>query len=212
MKKIYAILAAALVFSSCSKEKGYGPFNLKDGQEVELQINHAYGAIGDTPLLLPENESPELPLTGFDERQAGYSYTIRAKMVEYDGPVMMDGFQGSHLEFKKVVSKEKYQGDESFEISLVRSVVPGPDMIWLDKQEGSYYHILSTGAKIQLNYSDSQIAEKLEEIWNERIAHLHADSPEQAKPLKWKRIILTAKHDRQNFGQAYLVTSIELSE
>lgn len=75
----------------CSKEDTYGPWELKDGQEVELLVSHRYGAIGDIPLLLPQNASPQLALSAFDEREPSYNYRVKAKMVAYKGPTKMDG-------------------------------------------------------------------------------------------------------------------------
>ena len=98
MKYIY-LLFSLFVFSACSKEEGYGSFNLKDGQEVELLISHRYGAVGDIPLLLPKNESPQLPISGFDEREPGYTYRVKAKMVAYKGHQMMDGGPMSLLNY-----------------------------------------------------------------------------------------------------------------
>ncbi|RKO69871.1 hypothetical protein D7322_20140 [Sphingobacterium puteale] len=44
------LLVTVFIFSACSKEKGYGRFNLKEGQEVELLVSHRYGSIHDQPI------------------------------------------------------------------------------------------------------------------------------------------------------------------
>ncbi|MNR62609.1 hypothetical protein D3C85_1846820 [compost metagenome] len=56
---------------------------------MELSVGHRYGAIGDEPLLLPQNESPHLPLSAFDMREAGYQYKVKARLVAYHGPPIM---------------------------------------------------------------------------------------------------------------------------
>jgi len=211
MKHLY-LLFTVLVISACSKEEGYGSFNLKDGQEVELLVSHRYGAVGDIPLLLPQNESPQLPLSGFDDREAGYTYRVKAKMVAYKGPQMMDGGPMSHLKFIKVISKEKYEGNEPFELSIVRSIVPGPDLIWLQKEEDSYLYLLDTGAKMKLTYTDEEVGERLAEIWEYNQANFRYDNSPTVLESKWKSIRVTVTHDPENFGKAYLVSHVELTE
>lgn len=211
MKHIYLLLSV-FIFSACSKEEGYGSFNLKDGQEVELLISHRYGAVGDTPLLFPRNESPQLPFSGFDEREAGYTYRVKAKMAVYRGSQMMDGGSGHSLQFIKTISKEKYEDNEPFELSLVRSIVPGPDMIWLLKEADRYLYILDTETQLQLTFHDEQVGEKLEEIWqhNKEIQQGYTDGI--YNNIKWKSIRATVTHDPENFGKAYLVSHIEFAE
>lgn len=210
--KYMCLLFTLFFLSACSKEDKYGPFKLKDGQEVELSVSHRYGAVGDIPLLLPHNESPQLPLVGFDNREAGYTYRVKAKMVAYKGPQMMDGGPEHSLHFIKTVSREKYEGNELFELSLVRSIVPGPDLIWLQKEEDSYLYLLGTGAKIQLTYRDDGVGEKLEEIWqhSKAIRQDYADGVYDR--IKWSSIRMTVTHDPESFGKAYLVSHIELRE
>ncbi|MBL1409673.1 hypothetical protein [Sphingobacterium faecale] len=211
MKHLYLLLIV-LVISACSKEKGYGSFNLKDGQEVELLVSHRYGAVGDIPLLLPQNESPQLPLSGFDDREAGYTYRVKAKVVAYKGPQMMDGGPMSHLKFIKVISKEKYEGNEPFELSLVRSIVPGPNFIWLYNDGDSYQYLLVNEAQIKLTYKDEQVGEKLAEIWEYNQENFRYDNNPTVLESKWKSIRATVTHDLENFGKAYFVSHIELSE
>ena len=208
MRYLYLILTV-LIFNACSKEDGYGPFDIKEGQEVELLISDRLGAIGDVPLLLPQNENPGLPVSGFDDREAGYIYKVKAKMQAYHGPIMMDGGSGHSLVYLKTLSKEKQSGDQPFEISLIQSIVPGPDIIWLQREEDQYQYRLSSGETIQLTYHDPKVGEQLAEIW-EYIQQLSTD--DYPSTLKWKAIRLTVTHDPENFGIAYLVSHIALTE
>jgi len=211
MKYLY-LFFAFFMLTSCSKEEGYGPFHLKDGQEVELLVDHRYGSVDDTPLLLPQNESPQLPLSGFEEREAGYTYRVKAKMVAYKGAQVMDGGPMSHLKFIEVISKEKHEGNEPFDLSLVWSVIPGPNRVWLMKEEGKYMYILRDGSRMQLTYADEKVGGKLEEIWEFNKEIFRYDSSPSEKGSKWQSIRATVTHDPDNFGKAYLVSHIELTE
>lgn len=206
MKHILLLLTV-FIFSACSKEKGYGRFNLKEGQEVELLVSHRYGSIHDQPLLLPQNESPELPLSGFEDREPGYNYKVKAKMVPYKGPELMDGGPSDVLQFIKIISKEKYTDNETFEISLIRGIIPSPDVVILQKEGNKYF--INIGTTIHLSYSDEIVGEKLEEIWQAIKQNVNTGN----RPVsKWKSIRATVSHDPKNFGKTYLVSKIELAE
>lgn len=210
MKYIYLLLAA-FIFTACSKEDTYGPWKLKDGQEVELLVSHRYGAIGDTPLLLPQNASPQLQLSSFEEREPGYNYRVKARMAAYKGPQMMDDAPTSALNFIEVISKERYEGDESFELALVQQL-SGLDWwrIMLHKQDDDYHFI---PADIILTYANEQVREQLEEIWQhneELMENYRTDgTPPEAK---WRSIRATVSHDSDNFGKAYRVSHIEFKD
>ena len=210
MKYIYLLLAL-FIFSNCSKEEGYGPYNLKDEQEVELLVGDRYGAIDDIPLLLPQKESPQIPLSGFSEREVGYIYHIKAKMAAYKSQ-MMDGGSMGHLQFIEVISKKKSDEINPFELSLVRQIVPGPAMIYLRKEEDKYLHILQSGTQIQLTYDDPQVGETLEEIWKHIMEIRAGYTAGIPKDIKWKSIRATVTHDADKFGKAYLVSHIELKQ
>lgn len=210
MKYIYLLLTLCM-FSACSKEEGYGPYKLKDGQEVELLISHRYDAMGDLPLLAAQKAYPGLSLAGFDSREPGFNYLVKAKMVVYSGPVMMDGGPSDHLNFVKVISKEKYAGNESFELSLVRSIVPGPNFVTLYKEGDLYFYITAFGSKIQLSYTDVQVGEQLAEIWEFNKNNFSYNNAPSI-PSKWKSIVATVTHDPENFGKAYLVSQLKLTK
>lgn len=210
MKYIYLLLTA-LILTSCSKEDTYGPFKLKDGQEVELLVSHRYGAIGDTPLLLPQNASPQLPLSPFDEREPGYSYRVKARIAAYKGPQIMDDGPTNALQFIKVISKERYEGNETFELALIQQLsVMDWWKIMLHKKDGQY-HFIPVG--VTLTYANEQVQQQLEEIWQhnkELIENYQADgTPPEAK---WSSITATVSHDPDHFGKAYLVSHIEFKE
>ncbi|ULT23734.1 hypothetical protein KUH03_32015 [Sphingobacterium sp. E70] len=84
-------------------------------------------------------------------------------MVAYNGPELMDGGPSDGLQFIKIISREKYTGNDSFEISLIHSFIPGPPQIILWKEEDKY--LINIGTKIQLSYADKKVGDQLEEIW-----------------------------------------------
>lgn len=208
MKYIY-ILFAVVVFSACSKDD-IGPMGLRNGQEVEVIIDHRYGAIDDRPLLLPNKMPAGYDIHGFNEREPGYIYKVRAKVhLDRNDPPVQDA--ASHwLNFMEIISKEKYEGDESFEIALIQSYVPGGPTIMLRKVEDLYYFI---SEKLTLTSANEEIERQLEEIWQHqeeiRHAYMEKDIPLN---LKWRSITATVTHDSENFGKAYLVSEIEFVE
>lgn len=207
MKHLYFLLAI-LLFSACSKEETYGPLKLKDGQEVELIISHRYHSVGDEPLVMPHQTSPQLSLYDFTEREPGYSYRVKAKMSAYKGPQMQDGGPTDHLKFMEVISKEKYEGNESFDIELIRSYIPGGPQIMLFKEDGKYIFL----DDIQLTYSDDEVEAQLEKIWKHQEERIENSKKQIATYPKWRSIRATVSHDPDNFGKAYLVQNVKFTE
>jgi hypothetical protein len=206
--KHLSLLFIAFALAACSKEEVYGPWKLKNGQEVELLVDHRYGSIGDQLLLLPEKEPAQLSLFGFTDREPGYNYLVKARMVVEKEPPQ-DG-SAYHLEFMKVISKEKYKGNEPFEIRLIQSYIPGGPTIILGKQDGSYYFVPD---KIALTYSGEEVKEQLEEIWqNANYLRENWQKPGIQEELKWRSITATVTHDTENFGKAYRVQHIEFTD
>lgn len=201
MKKLF-VLFIAFALVSCKKEKGYGPLNLKDGQEVELIVDHRYDSDNDQLLKYPSNVDAGAPLVGFDQREPGYSYRVKARFKVYDPPVQ-DGPSYSFV-FEKIISKAQYKGTESFPVQLITSYVPGGPVIRLSKTGNDYYLIPD---KLQLTYANSTVQNELEEIWL-NAQEIRANWQKGQRP-KWKAIKATVVHDPQKFGKAYLVQQIQ---
>lgn len=205
MKYIY-FLFAIIILAACSKEETYGPWNLKNGQEVEVLVSHRYGATNDALLLLPQNKSAEMSLYYFTDREPGYSYRVKAKMISEKVPPQ-DG-PSYHLEYIETLGKEKYEGSESFELELIQSHIPEGPVIVLRKEEG-YYLFQSN---IQLTYNEVETGNQLENIWQ------HSEEIEQnakdkiSTEPKWRSIRATVSHDPANFGRAYMVSHIEFRD
>ena len=206
MKYIYLFIAAIFLFA-CSKDETFGPYNLKNGQEVELSVDHRYGAINDPLIILPQNKPADLSLSGFSERKPGYIYKVKAK-VHVDKNPPQDG-SDKWFEFIKIIKEEKYSGSEPFEIQLIKSYVPGGPVISLGKTTDRYTYIAD---KIILTYANQTVKDQLEEIYQHSLDI--RQSWGTATPInipKWKGIKATVIHDPSNFGQAYLVQHIEFT-
>jgi len=201
MKNLF-ILFIAFAFVSCKKEPVYGPLKLKNGQEVELIVDHRYGADQEKLLKFPENIPAEAYLEGFDTREPGYTYHIKARFKRDEVPVE-DGPEYSFV-FEKVISKVQYKGNESFGIQLITSYIPGGPVIRLGKT-GSEYSFIPD--KIQLSFANSTIQNQLEEIWL-NAQEIRANQQNYQEP-KWKAVKATVTHDPQKFGKAYLVQQIQ---
>jgi hypothetical protein len=201
MKRLF-ILFIAFAFVSCKKEKVYGPLNLKDGQEVELLVDHRYGSDQDQLLKFPENVATGASLTEFNEREPGYTYRVKARFKVYD-PVLQDGPSYSFV-FEKVISKVQYKGNEPFVVQLITSYIPGGPVIRLGKTGNEYYFVPD---KLQLTFADSTVQNELEEIWL-NAQEVRANWQKGQRP-KWKAIKATVTHDPQKFGKAYLVKQIQ---
>ncbi|MDM1295677.1 hypothetical protein HX021_15400 [Sphingobacterium sp. N143] len=199
-KRLY-LFVFILIFTGCSKDGGYGPYNLKNGQEVEVSVSHRYGAVNDDLLLVPKNRPAEMSLYYFEDREPGFIYRVKAKMVAPEEPPQ-DG-PSYYLTYIKTLDKKKYEGTESFELELIQTYIPGGPMIVLSKENGKY--LFSSG--IQLTYKDTNIENQLAEIWknSEEVRH-NATYP------KWKSIRVTVSHDPDYFGKAYLIHGLKLTE
>lgn len=203
MKYLYLLLAVVFL-SACAKEELIGPAKLKNGQEVEVLVSDRYGAMDDPLLLLPSNKPAEMSLAGFSEREPGYTYRVRAKVVKPAEP-LMDG-PSYWLNFVKVVTKEKVVVSVPFDLALIQSLVPGGPFIRLRKEDGKFY----MDDKVMLTYANDEVRNQLEEIW--AFNNFIFESWQNTKtvpPMKWKAISATVTHDAQQFGKAYLVSKIE---
>ncbi|WP_316841356.1 hypothetical protein [Pedobacter gandavensis] len=203
MKHFYLLLLAFIV-SSCAKEKMQDPSKLKNGQEVELMVDHRFSAIGETLTLLPKNEPAEFSLLGFEKRKPGYTYRVKAKFHIEKNPAQ-DG-PDRWFAFSKVVSEQKYTGTEAFDISLIESFVPGGPFIVLTKIDDQYRY---SQDRIQLSTNNPIVNQQLEEIW-QHVLELRKVELEDQKFIfpRWHSIRARVIHDPNNFGKAYLVQSI----
>ncbi|WP_316834332.1 hypothetical protein [Pedobacter nutrimenti] len=204
--KYFSLLCLVLFLSACSKEKLYGPLKLKNGQEVELLVDHRYAAENESLLILPQNEPAGISLHGFTDRKPGYIYRVKARLNVDPNPPQDASDRWFNL--TKIISKEKYQGNEQFDITLIKSIIPSGPVITMGKIDGKYYYI---NDKLELTYSNDAVKAQLEEIWQNGLK-IQDDRKNNIQSYpKWKSIKATVTHDPNNFGKAYLVQRIEFS-
>jgi hypothetical protein len=196
------VLFIALCLMSCAKEDVFGPLKLKNGQEVELLVDHKYGSTDEKLLKLPNKEAAGASLVGFIEREPGYTYRVKARFHNEENPPQ-DG-PSYWFDFLNVISKEQYKGNDAFEIQLIKSYIPGGPFIQMGKQANDYYYVPE---KIQLTYANEVVGKQLEEIWQDAREMRENGKPGQLP--KWKFIRATVVHDQQKFGKAYLVQAIQ---
>src|SRR3546814_13077697 len=119
MKRLFVLpLILLFVCPACSKDDLYGPWKLENGQVVELLVSHRYAGKDAPLLLLPQNEPAQMSLYSFTEREPGYSYRVKARMVVPDVDPQDGPFY--HLEFIAVLSRKKSEGNKKSENRLVR--------------------------------------------------------------------------------------------
>src|SRR3546814_16093327 len=99
-----------------------------------------------------------MSLYSFTEREPGYSYRVKARMVVPD-VAPQDG-PSYHLEFIEVLSREKYEGNESFEISLIQSFLTGGPAISLSHKHGEYHFFPE---QITLPYPAPELGRQMDE-------------------------------------------------
>ncbi len=168
-------------------------------------MDHRYASENEPLLILPQNEPIWGSIHGFDQRKPGYIYHVRAKFNVLANPPQ-DGAD-RWFNFTQVISEEKYQGNETFTITLIKSIVPGGPVITLQKTDDKYYFIQD---KLQLTYGNDLVRDQMEEIWQNalQIRDSWEKDRQQVQP-KWRFIRAIVTHDPGNFGKAYLVQRIE---
>ncbi|MBG6236038.1 hypothetical protein IWX76_002619 [Pedobacter sp. CAN_A7] len=202
--KHYILLFLAVALLSCAKEDLHGPLKLKNGQVVELFVNHQYGSTEDRILKLPNKEDAGAALYYFEDRQPGYTYRVKAKFVFTETP--LEDSPSYWYEYLATVAKEKHTGNDPFEIEIIQAYIPGGPTIQMNKK-GNDYFIRSD--KIQLTYANDAVRSQLEEIWQNALEMRNNYLSNQFP--KWKSVKATVNHDPQKFGSAYLVQKIQFT-
>lgn len=205
------ILFIALSFVACKKDE-FNPLKPKHGQKAELFLDH-YRDVNDQRVFLwPEGGPSPLSLREFNEREPGYIYKVKAKVVVSkheiaDGP-------NSWFELVEVISKEKYENDETFEIGLIAGTLFG-SYLSIKEEEG---RLLYGG--LVLNPIDEEVKQQLKAYiqQNEQIRTEVTETKNQEKYSEYqdylRKLILKAvvSHDPENWGKGYLVHSLRSNE
>lgn len=184
------LLFLALLSFGCKK-------NSENGKVVELFVDH-YAASG-RPMIytLPEKAAIGTYLEGFDERELGYTYKVRATLYVPETP-LMDG-PSMWYKFVKVIDKQLYTGTDPFVIPLkTSSTFPTSIAIRLENQTFVYDSYL-------LKPENDAVKKQLEEVLA-LVPKFQSDSQYAAKTL----VEATVIHDPNNRGKGYLVKSVKI--
>lgn len=199
MRYLYLFTTALMLFS-CAKDDTFDPKKPKNGQIVELFVDHYYYVGNQRTFVIPDYEQGSL--YGFVERDLGYTYKVKARVNAPEEPPQ-DG-PSYWFDFMETIQQEKYQGNETFTIPLIASLVPGGPFIALIKEDGVFHY-----GGILLRPVDAEVEEQLEEIWQHRLELTQNFS---GGKMTWEAIEATAKHDPDNYGKGYLIQQIAFTE
>ncbi|WP_316830798.1 hypothetical protein [Pedobacter aquatilis] len=169
----------------------------ENGKVVELFVDH-YAVSGQQMIYtLPEKTLASTYLEGFDERELGYTYKVRATVYIPD-VAPMDG-PSRWYKFVKVISKDIYTGTEPFDISLKTNNIFATTIAFrLDNQVFYYGNYI-------LRPENDAVKKQLEDVLALR-QKFETDSGYAAKVL----IDATVVHDPNNRSNGYLVKSVKI--
>jgi hypothetical protein len=195
MKHFYLLLSLIFLFTACSKDE-FDRSKPKNGQEVELYVDH-YIAGGNQRLFITSNRAENLGtyVNNFDEREIGYTYLIKAKVVVPEN-ILWDG-PAYWFEHIKTIRKDKYQGSDTFALPLFGSWMPNP-FFCLTKEAGkfSYY------SGYDLAPANDTVQADLEKALVKGREVLTSGGP--------RALNIFVKHDPANYTKGYIVYRVEL--
>jgi hypothetical protein len=205
MRKI-AFLAIVLAFAGCSKDD-FNPSRPKNGQKADLFVDHYRDVRNQMIFLLPQKNPSTLSLGGFQERELGYTYKVKAKVYVSPQPVMDDG-ANSWFEFVEVISKERYSGSDVFEIGLVYGMgFGGSGGNLAVKKEGDRY---TYGAGGELRPINAAVKEQLDEyLAKEKAISNSQNYIEYQQYLSKLALKAIVSHDPENYGKGYVLHEIK---
>lgn len=187
------ILFIIILAIGCSKDS----INSKSGKTVELFVDHFAETGSQKISLLPKKEQITTYLEGFDERELGYTYTVRAKTY-YPKVPPQDGPDNWYI-FEKVLSKQLYSSSEPFTISLKNSSLFGTNIAFALRNQVFEY------GSYTLRPENDAVKKQLEDLLllNPK---LQADYQYAAKVI----INATVIHDPNNRSKSYLVKNVTI--
>jgi len=196
MKHFYLLLFAAFSFAACSKDE-FNPSKPKDGQEVEIFLDH-YTTAGDERIFQNVNRDQSLYtyLKNFDEREIGYTYVIKAKVVVT--PPSWQDYPSYTLDYIKTLAKEKYQGTDTFVLPLFGWLSEGSNAFFLRQEAGKYTYL-----NYQLTPADATVQADLDKA-------LEIGPPMTTTAGPWMSLKLNVKHDPANYSKGYIVYKVDL--
>lgn len=213
MRNVF-ILFLVLSFVACSKDE-FNPLKPKNGQNVELFLDHYWDVNDQRAFLLPQKQPSSMSLRDLrevDEREPGYTYKVKAKVVVSKDEIQ-DG-PNSWFELVEIVSKEKYTDDEPFEIGLIGHDLFG-SYLSVKEEEGQILY-----GNLLLNPTNVEVKQQLEAYirQNEQLRDEFIESKDENKYREYqeylRKLALRAvvTHDSENLGKGYIVHSIKPNE
>jgi len=198
------LLLIAFSLAACSKDE-FNPSNPKNGQKAELFVDHYSDVRNQMVFLLPKREPSPLSLGGFEERELGYTYKVKAKVYKSPQPVMDDG-ANSWFEYTEVISKERCTGTESFEIGLVYPLGFESGGGLAVRKESDHFKYGGGG---NLRPADAEIKQQLEDfISKEKEIGNSEEYREYREYMSKLALRAVVSHDPENWGSGYLVHEI----
>lgn len=122
MKHLYLFLAITLVFIACSKDE-FDPLKPENGQVVELFLDH-YNTVSVSRVFLTTDRKTPLYtyVDKFPERELGYTYVIKAKVVV--APKDLMDAPSYWFDYIETIRQEKYEGQDTFTLPLFGFIAP----------------------------------------------------------------------------------------
>lgn len=194
MKHFLLFLPFVLLFAACSKDE-FDPSKPKAGQVVELFVDH-YRTGSDSRLFLNTDRKNSLAtyVDKFDQREIGYTYVIKAKVVV--APSNLMDAPSYWFEYVRTVETEKYKGQDTFALPLFGFLAPS-EVFFLRKDTDKYYY-----RNYLLSPADATVQADLAEALEKGPGMLTAAGP--------RSITLYVKHDPDNYGKGYVVYRVAL--
>jgi len=188
--RFLTLLLLVLLSFGCKKDS-------ENGKVVELFVDHYATSGRQMVYTLPEKTAIGTYIEGFDERELGYTYKVRATLYVPESP-LMDG-PSMWYKFVKVIDKQLYTGTEPFVIPLkTSSIFPTSIAIRLENQTFLY------GSYV-LRPENDAVKKQLEDLLA-LVPRFQSDSQYAAKVL----IDATVVHDPNNRSNGYLVKSVKI--
>ncbi|RYD80682.1 MAG: hypothetical protein EOP55_01540 [Sphingobacteriales bacterium] len=184
------ILFLMMLSFGCSK-------NSENGKTVELFVDHYEGSGKQMIYTLPQKELITTYLEGFDERELGNTYIVKAQIyipevAPQDGP-------SRWYKFVKVIKKDVYTSMEPFQISLKTSTI--------------FYTSIAVRLQNQIFYYGSYILRPENDAVKKQLEEVLALRPKFETNSQYAESVLidaTVVHDPNNRSGGYLVKSVTI--
>jgi len=191
MKHVYLFLSFTLLLAACSKDDEFDRLNPKNGQVVELFVDH-YISGSDQRIFLNADRKETLGtyVDKFPARELGYTYVIKAKVVVPSAEIM--DVPSYWFDYISSIRKDKYEGQDTLTLPIYGAVGPFP-AVFVRKDADQYLYSMG-----QLTAADNTVKANLDSAIAKAGVLLAQQPP--AKPGA-----LYVKHDPNNYGKGYIV-------